>query len=175
MWVALHNGWLVIDARRVTSCVVKASGLKDHSSQSVSCWANGVSVTHPTINYLCPQLVNERVAPPRRDEAGEEEEEERFGREQDCERMKEKERLRCGNKKTDWEGTEGEVTLGEHKWREKNERQSIKVRTRKNKTLCERKGGEAPGSRWEWGQFENVCDLSVAISLGESYPCSAAL
>lgn len=57
----------------------------------------------------------------------------------------------------------------------KNERQSIKVRTRKNKMLCERKGGEAPGSRWEWGQFENVCDLSVAISLGESYPCSAAL
>lgn len=119
MWVVQCNGWLVTDARRVTSCVATASGLKDHSSQSVSCWANGVSVTHPTINYLCPQLVNERVAPLRRDEAGEEEEEERFGREKECERVKEKERLLCGNKKTDWEGTEGEVTLGEHKRREK--------------------------------------------------------
>lgn len=67
-WGARRNGWLLTDARRVTSCAATASGLKDHSSQSASCWANGASVTHSTINYLCPQLVNERVAPPRREE-----------------------------------------------------------------------------------------------------------
>lgn len=39
----------------------------------------------------------------------------------------------------------------------------------------ENEGREAPGSRWEKGPFENVCDLSVVISLGESCPCSAAL
>lgn len=122
---------------------------------------------------LIPQLITSARSSlmkesPHRDEKRRGGGRERFGRERECEKVKEKERVHCGNKKTDWEGTEGEGTNREAE-HQSEEEEKTKRYVRENEER------EAPGSRWENSQFENVCDLSVVISLGESCPCSAAL